>query len=437
MSRILFQKLRSFQIFKTGKLYQKSRKITVNFSTRIIGNIVSRVLGIVTIPIIARALGPESYGEYNLVIVILSYTVMVINFGFTVYGVRGTAQKHDSSNLVNQILTARLTLGLISIVISSFVILILYRQNLKFVLLVYLGYILVAAQIFNIDYYFFGKGNMLIPILAQISGRVLFTIGVIAFIKKPRHLALLVLLYSLYYLVSSGIGLLIYLRKNKISITISLRKAVQTLKKTFLLGISAQMEMFQISFPLIIISWLSGSYALGIFSAAFKSFSIVLLVFQAVMLALAPYLVKIGKLSKEYQYKYIYFLLSGMIIIGLIGAIFLYLTGEFVVNILFGKSFGDALPVYKLICFILIPLTPINMVLGSLLIYMNQEKKYIYSTTAMAIITLVSTPLLVNLFLLRGAVIAISLSTFTSIAVSTYHINRVFPGLFLKKSKKI
>lgn len=431
MAPIQSQKRRSSQLPENGKLYQKFRKIVLNFSTRIMGNVISKVLGFITIPIIARALGPEGYGQFNLIMVILSYTALIVDFGFRTYGVRESAKQQNSQAIVSRIVSARLTFALASILVSMMVIFFLFSRDLSFVMMVYIGYIWVIAQGLNIDYYYFGKKNMLIPAFSQISGQLIYVIAVIFFIKHRAQLPLLILFYSLYYLWASFMGIALFFKKNqRIALRFSLKQALAVLKKTFRLGICARVEMFQTSFAVMVIPAFLGVYALGIFSVAIKFFSIILLIFQAIMLALAPYLVKLRHLSPGLQRKYIHLLAAVMLSVGILASFSLYIGGEMILDILFGKSFGAAAPLFKLLCLILIPFTPITMILGSILIYFDLDKKYLSSTMAAGFITLVFTPLLVYLISLEGAVWALGLSNFANLAVSAYHVNRIIPNLF-------
>ncbi|MCU0284979.1 MAG: oligosaccharide flippase family protein, partial [Acidobacteria bacterium] len=162
------------------KLSRKFRKIGINFSTRIVGNVVGKLFSLITIPLIARALGPESYGQFNLVNVALTYTAFLVDFGFNSYGVRESARQensHSTHSTVSQILSARLTIALVSILVSAIGLFIIFNHNRRLVMIVYLGFIWVIAGAMNIDYHYFGKKNMLVPTLSQLSGQVFYVVA--------------------------------------------------------------------------------------------------------------------------------------------------------------------------------------------------------------------------------------------------------------------
>ena len=79
------------------QLVIRFRTVFCNISFRVGGQIAAKLLGLVSVPIIARALGPEMYGQWNEILLISQYALIPINFGFLAFGVRKIAQKDDPS----------------------------------------------------------------------------------------------------------------------------------------------------------------------------------------------------------------------------------------------------------------------------------------------------------------------------------------------------
>ncbi len=423
-------KIKRFFSSSPDSIYSKIRKVTVNLSARLMGNTFSKLLGLITIPIIARALGSEGYGQFNLTLVTLGYIALLVDFGSTAYGVKECAKEPDASEIVNKILSARLTYVLFSVVVSIPVVFLLFRNPPGMVYVVFIGYIYVLAMGLNIDFFYFGKGNMLIPTMGQLTGQILYVLAVFFFISKKSDLPLLVFFFSLYYLLAAIIGIGFFVKKHKIRIAISLKVGLETLKETFRLGISGRLEMFLNSFPVIVVSAFLGAREVGLYSAAFRFYTLILIIFQTMMLAIAPYLVKLRKLDLKLQRKYLYYLMGAMVLVGILASTFFYIGGEWFLDMLFGKSFGEATPLFKLLCLIMIPVSPLNLILGSILIYFDYDKKYLYSTLAATGMILLASVLLVYWLSLPGAIWALSLANLTSITVSAYHVNKIIPGLF-------
>ena len=113
-------------------LNQKLKKIFLNFSIRTVGSILSKTLGFITLPFIARAVGPEGFGTYSFIITLITYTAILVEWGYTPYGLRETAKHEDSSSVVNNIINTRFTFGIISMIIGAIAFSIVYWNNLPF-----------------------------------------------------------------------------------------------------------------------------------------------------------------------------------------------------------------------------------------------------------------------------------------------------------------
>ncbi len=204
-----------------------------NFSFRIAGDVIAKLLSLVTVPIIARALKPEAFGVWDLVQIILNYTLIFVNFGYIEYGLREVAKSDKPTQIVNRIFNARLTLAIASILISAIVVFIIYHDNLRLAFAVFIGYGIIIANAINTDFFYFGKRNLALPTMTHLGGQIVFVAGVALFVNKPESLFILVLFYSLYYLVNSSILLFVYLQKNTIQIKISFKEAFAVMKMTF------------------------------------------------------------------------------------------------------------------------------------------------------------------------------------------------------------
>ncbi|MBK9737010.1 MAG: oligosaccharide flippase family protein [Saprospiraceae bacterium] len=89
--------------------------LILNFSFRSSGDLLIRFLGLITFPIIIRALGPEGYGTFTLITVIMQFTLIpVALLGLRPYGVREIAErKEKETNIVSNIISAQLLLLLL------------------------------------------------------------------------------------------------------------------------------------------------------------------------------------------------------------------------------------------------------------------------------------------------------------------------------------
>jgi len=405
------------------------KRIVSNFSFRIFGNIISRSLVVITIPIIARAFGPATYGNWNLILVIISYALLPVDYGFSTHGLREIACEKDKikrEEIVSTILSARLTISIITFVIATILIILFFRNNIGLMLSMSIGTLFIISQALNIDFFFIAIKNLFIPTLSQILGQLTYVACVFIFIKKPEDLLLLVVFYLSYYFIIAFIMIILYGRDYKLHITFSIVKYVQLLKKTFKIGSSAKIEMLASSFPLLVISYFHGSYQLGIFSAAKGFYTAIILIFQSLLLVLAPYLVNLKNLDIDVLKERLYFLGFFMLLSGIVIAGLFYLLGESVIYLLFGKSFGASRNILNLFLLLAVPISPLGMLFNSVLVYVGDDKNYLRTTLITSLVILIFTPILVYSYSLTGAVVAMSLSGFIYAIFSLIYVGRFF-----------
>jgi O-antigen/teichoic acid export membrane protein len=88
-----------------------------------------------------------------------------------------------------------------------------------------------------------------------------------------------------------------------------------------------------------------------------------------------------------------YFALS--IVIGVGAAVSLYLVSDWIVTLLFGAKYLEAIPLLKIWALGMLPLTPLAIFFAGSLVPCNASKAYFYCSLAGAIVTVGSIPVLV------------------------------------------
>lgn len=398
------------------------RNILLNFSFRSFAILLSKFLGLITLPIITRALGPEHYGYYSLVILIVTYTSLPVNMlGMRNYGIREIASGRKEKTYVSNIMSLQMLVALISVFLSLIISFFIFNARLALFSAIVLGYVIVFAKSLNLEFFFVSQKKLFFPTIANLIGQLFYMMGVVLLIRLPEDYVLLVFLYSLTPVVSSIIQIVRYQKSySPIKFKFSLLELYSTFKKTFRLGISQNLEGFIPTIPQILIPFFLGSYALGIFSGGYKVYLIMVMFYVSLFYAIAPYLVQMNKYPISKLRKYHLLLLSGLFIGSSLIGLVLFFFGDEIVTLILGKSFGDSILVFKMISLTLIPFSPVVMLFGNIFIYSKLEKYYLYALMFSGIITVISSPILMNYFQVIGAVYALSLSIASQIILLVY-----------------
>jgi polysaccharide transporter, PST family len=408
--------------------------LILNFSFRSSADILIRFLGLITFPIIIRALGPEGYGTFTLITVIMQFTLIPVSLlGLRSYGVREIAErKEKETNIVSNIISAQLMTIIITIPISLGIVLYFFNSQIFFLKSIIIGYIIIIAYVFNIDFFFIAKKNLIVPTISNLIGQLIFIGGVILFVKDPENLSLLILLSGLAPLISALIQIIKYIEaNNKIFIRFSIKDVILLLRKTYKLGISTNLEVFYPSIPIILLPIILNNYYLGIYSAGYKIFSIMAIFYVTFFYALAPYFVQLKEFNSTRRVKYIFLLFTVVLFGGILIGLILFFFGDPFLSLLFGKSFGESVQVFKLISLTLIPFWPVFMLLGNIFIYFSVEKYYLLSMLVATITVAVSAPFLIFDYGVLGAVYSMSFSLFAGIITAGYFLLKIEPEILI------
>ena len=383
-------------------------------------------MAFVSVPIISKALGPEQYGVYNYVIAIAGYAFLPANWGFMAKGIRDVAKTSKNKwQIVEQIISARLTLWWIGGIFTILLCYLLFKsENLS--LYIFLAILTNIGLASSIDFYFYGKKDTFTPSLSNLIGQIIFLLLVWLFIKTEKDLFILLIINIFYRLVESMIMLIIYRKKNKLNITLFSKKAIPLLKENFLLGMGAKASFFQTSFPLILIPVFLNTYDLGVYSATFKLFLVISLLIQSINLVFSPWIVESKKELSSKRNKLFGHLLFGYALIGIFSALFLYLLGPHLMNMLFGEKYIDSQNLIVVFAMVLAPILPIHLLLTNYMNNYEKDKQFFKGSIVQGIITVISLPLFLYFLGLNGAIYSLGLSLFV---VVIYYFKCLWPNV--------
>lgn len=405
----------------------KFKNLFYNFSIRSFANLVSKLMGLITLPIIARALGPESYGNYNLVNIVLLYTALPMAIlGLRSYGIREIAAKRKETSYANDILSMQFSITLVATLISLLICFFLFENNYLLITALIFGYVSVFARSLDLEFFYVSQKNLAFPTYASLFGQVFYVIGVILFIKSPSDFPLLVFLGSITIIISDIIQIAKYHKQyHRFRLKLKIKDTIETFKKTFVLGISQNLEGFIPTIPQILLPIFASVYALGIVTAGMRIYAIIILFYSTFFYALAPYLVQMDGYPIAKKKKYHLFILGILIFIGTAIGLLLYFLGEPIVLLLLGKGFGESIIIFKIISITLIPIMPIIMLFGNILIYSGNEKYYLYSLILNGIVTLLLSYFLISKYQAIGAVYVMIFASIVSLISLIYFYYKI------------
>lgn len=406
------------------------KRILFNISIRGVFVAISKLIGFVTIPIIAKALGPITFGKFSFIMALTVYPTLPGNWGFLAQGIReiaGSKDQCEKSRIVSSIFSARLLLSSsISIIFIAFV---CFFKEWNFVLLVSLSLLQNCIITTFIDYYYYGTKNVTIPSVAHFLGQFIFAFLVVAFIRIPDDISNLFFFLVIMAAIESLI-LIFFARKDiNIKVNFSIKKALIEFRKNVKLGVGSKVGMVQSSFPVLIIPFFLSAEKLGNYTAVYKLYFISALIMQMVVLAVAPYIIKTKSIDTKKRKYYIRIFILFSLLLGFGIGVFCFFISNLLCSIFFGAAYSLSPYYLKWFSASVLSTTPLSIALSSLMNNYSLDHEYMIGGFIQAAVIVVFSPLVLALFDIIALIILIGIAISSSNIYFIYSINKKYAFL--------
>ena len=116
-----------------------------------------------------------------------------------------------------------------------------------------------------------------------------------------------------------------------------------------------------------------------------------------------------------------YLLFGSILSVSFLVGASLFVIGDKIVTVVLGRDFGDSVAVFKAISITLIPLLPVVMLLGNILIYAGKERYYLRALILQGTLLVLTGPFFIRSYGAVGAVYAQAVGMFTCAALLGYY----------------
>jgi O-antigen/teichoic acid export membrane protein len=397
-------------------------KLIINFISKIGVDSISRLIGFLTLPIITRALGPDGYGLYTYLFVILSYFGFFIDFGYLNYGTNKLCDKEDSSKVISKIISLQLLT-----LIFTYAVLIIAGYFLfdfdRYILLLIFS-ITFIAQTFAIRYYYLANNKLYYNSISELAGQIIYAALIFLVFTKFYSVTILIIFSVIQALTTSLFLFIPYIRKNRIRISLNFKDNLKTLQEAYKLGLATKAEGITTSFIILSTGILLSEQAVGLYNASNKIYLILLTVVQGVSYTFMPLLLRYAKNSEVKNFRKISLIFYSYIFIGIILSVSTFFFSEKIIMIMFGDKFVSSIAVLK--CFsITILIWPVVMFLGLIILAFNKYNYLLLISVSSLILSVVFSLTLINLFEIIGAGMVLPFVALGTIAVSLVLLKRI------------
>jgi O-antigen/teichoic acid export membrane protein len=221
---------------------------------------------------LARILGPESFGILVLSQVVTMYVWIAVDLGTSIYGIREVGKsKNDAQEVLNQLLTMRITLG--SIIFAVYVIFIVYFIDIEVVsklTFIGSGLYLFAYSLYT-DWVLKGLEKFNTLSFSGFIFAISYLIGLFFFVKKENDVIIAAFIWSLSFLVAA---LSMFAIMHRVGLgyrpCFKLKTWWTHIRESIIFTFAGLISAGYMYLPFFIIGKLLSQQELGLFSAPFR-----------------------------------------------------------------------------------------------------------------------------------------------------------------------
>ncbi len=375
-----------------------AQRVASNFGWSVMSQAVTRGIYFVTNLYLARTLGVADFGLFTLAQSLTFYFWIAVDLGTSLYGIREIAkQKEKAEELINPLLTLRITAGLIAFAIfTASIFLIDMPASTKLVFIASSLYLVTYS--FNTDWVLKGLEKFKYIVIGNLISSIVYFTGVILFVRGNKYVATACLVWAISFLFGNLALAVFVSRKFGIKYRPSVNLKIWTfhLRESIHFTSSGSLTALYQYLPILLISIYLSSYELGLFSAPYRivmaagsAGSLLPMSFYPVFSDL--YHTDIRKFHSTYKMFQIVLMITGLLA-AVIGTLF----ADEIIKLLLGQQYLNSTAVFKILVW-MIPLYFLGFTYGTVLLATGFQKYYNIASLVGVICTIT-----VGLYLIPG-----------------------------------
>jgi PST family polysaccharide transporter len=355
------------------------------------------------IPVLVRIIGKEYWGVISYSQAFIAYFLLVINYSFDLTATRELAvvsgQKEKVDLLFNQVLQAKILLFLVTVLVFA-VTLSLSSELWAYKEVHILFFLSNIGFVFYQPWFFQGERIYNKAVIINLLAKLVWGIGVFLFIRKKEDFILYAGIYFLSQLLLGVIGLFYLLHRYKIRLyLVSVKQITDKLKEGKSVFFSNLFVNLSTTTNIFILGFFASMNEVGNYAAGNKIIAIITsVVITSFTINGYPILVK--KLTNKEHSGETLFQLNTFIalVFGLLLSIAMFFTAEWVLLLVFGNEFADAITTYRIMSLLPLLIFINNILVVHGLLNFKLDKEFFKLTAFSASFSIALNVLLSNLY---------------------------------------
>jgi O-antigen/teichoic acid export membrane protein len=361
---------------------------------------------------LARILGVENFGLFTLAQTVTYYFWLAVDLGTTMYGIREIAKnKEHAQDIINPLLTLRITAGIIIFTLYSFSILFFLRMPLMNKLTFAGCALYLITYAFYTDWALKGLEKFKYISFGSLASATVFLAAIFAFVKGAHSVIAAAFAWSLAYFFSSASLLILLYKKFGIKYKPSFQFSLwlHHLRESIFFTISGSLMVLYQYIPVLLLSIFFTHYEVGLFAAPHKIITGIGSAGFLIPMAFYPVLselylkdrIKFHKTHRRFQ--------GLMLLLGVPVAVAGSFFSTELVHLIFGIQYAQCVTAFRIIIW-LVPLYFLRYTYGSVLFAMGFQRSHNFATLSGTLSVITVGLLLIPRLSIVGASVALIIS---------------------------
>ena len=413
-----------------------AKRILKNSFSLSAGQIISKLIGLVTVAYLARVIKPAGLGIIGFATAFVSYFSLMVNLGFNTLGVReGARNKENIARYVNNIVTIRLMLAVIGYALLTVIISFLDKPLLVKNVLYIIG-INLFINAFLLDWVFQGIEDMTVIAIKQVMISLLNLAGILLFVHNSSQVILAVIVTVTSSSISTFfIGVIYVKRFGKVSFAFDLPFWKKMFGAALPMAFSAFMIAIYYNMDMVMLGLMRTETEVGYYSAAYKVLLMSLIPAGIILNVFFPQLSIASGDKKRMRFLMGKYSIA-MFIVGAFLSVMGIAFSKHIIIILFGSGFNHSIVLLQILMIDTI-FVYVNMTYGNPLLAWNRETVYMYAISAGGVGNVILNFLLIPPYGAIGAAFATVLSEAIVLVGLSYLHFKMVRSLYLDNLSKV
>jgi PST family polysaccharide transporter len=346
---------------------------------------------LLTFPYLIRVFGLGTFGEYTIIQTVLTYFLILVDFGFNITGIKNISQAksiEEQSRIFNSIMASKVLLIIFSFILLLGAYFISSQVHDHFISYLFAFPAVIGQAIFPIWFYQ-AIQKMRVATMINASIKIFFTACIFLFIKDGKHMEFVFLFSSIGFLLGGIVSLIpVYKKYHLVMIRPNLKEVINELNESWRIFLSRVFISLYSSTNVLVLAYFRAPVIVGQYSAGDKVFRGLYNISNPMIQVFFPIQARLYNESREKYIKESKKIFTWLFFVSCLIGVAVYIFSPQIVNVVVGHVDKVVLNVLRIFVLSII-FYPFGAFFTNMLAIQNMNKVLLRAVTFSAILNFI------------------------------------------------